>query len=248
MIKRHSLRDRQLNPYIARDEFRLLRILRDGGLPVPKPLHFDIDGEHSFLLTEFVVGAPHFSAGDLPSFAETLAEILHSIHRFDIARNDLSFLPRQRERVARYLRSNTEDTLGIRRTLLAALPEVDMNETALLHGDFWPGNLVWQRGKLAAIIDWEDAMLGDPLGDLGKSRLEMLWSLGEDAAQRYTDAYLARNSQQNVGALPYWELWGALRLSHFGNWAADKQSKLRMKRQYEAFVRAALDKLQTFHK
>ena len=36
-------------------------------------------------------------------------------------------------------------------------------------------------------------MLGDPLGDLSKSRLEILWALGTEAMTVYTERYLARN-------------------------------------------------------
>ena len=32
----------------------------------------------------------------------------------------------------------------------------------LLHGDYWPGNVLWQQGRLAAVLDWEDAALGGP--------------------------------------------------------------------------------------
>ena len=63
----------------------------------------------------------------------------------------------------------------------AAADSIQPNASALLHGDFWLGNLLWQGDAPGGIIDWEDAMLGDPLGDLGKSRLEMLWALGEAA-------------------------------------------------------------------
>ena len=76
------------------------------------------------------------------------------------------------------------------------------NASALLHGDFWLGNLLWQGEALSGIIDWEDAMLGDPLGDLGKSRLEMLWALGERAMSDYTAQNLALNSELNLRALP----------------------------------------------
>lgn len=44
-----------------------------------------------------------------------------------------------------------------------------------LHGDFWHGNLVARDGGLAAVVDWEDARLGDPAADLCG-----LWYLGAE--------------------------------------------------------------------
>jgi aminoglycoside phosphotransferase (APT) family kinase protein len=37
----------------------------------------------------------------------------------------------------------------------------------LVHGDFRFGNLIWNGGELAAVIDWERATIGDPMQDLG---------------------------------------------------------------------------------
>jgi aminoglycoside phosphotransferase (APT) family kinase protein len=42
--------------------------------------------------------------------------------------------------------------------------------TALVHGDFRPGNVLFagtDRPELAGVLDWETAMLGDPLTELG---------------------------------------------------------------------------------
>jgi aminoglycoside phosphotransferase (APT) family kinase protein len=38
---------------------------------------------------------------------------------------------------------------------------------SLVHGDFHYGNLLFRDGEIVALLDWEIAALGDPLGDLG---------------------------------------------------------------------------------
>ena len=81
--------------------------------------------------------------------------------------------------------------LGIRAAIPSAFPDIKKNSSALLHGDFWLGNLLWRGDQPAAIIDWEDAMLGDPVGDVGKCRLETLWALGEEAMELFTACYFA---------------------------------------------------------
>lgn len=245
LLRRHSLRDRQRNPNIARDEYKLLRRLRDAGMPVARPLFLRADGETPFLLTEYVAGESRFAPNNLSAFCEQLAQILSTIHSFDIAKHDLSFLPSQRNLIADELRSIAADSLGIGRAMASALPQIAMNATTLLHGDFWLGNLLWRGDELAAIIDWEDAMLGDPLGDLGKCRLETLWALGAEGMARFTASYIRRNPQLDLSALPFWDLWGALRLSHFADWTDDSDRVARMSGQYHAFVRDAIIALET---
>lgn len=245
ILRQHSLRDRQRNPHIVRDEYRLMRRLWDAGMPVARPLLLRADGETPFLLTEHIAGEPQFSPNDPADFCDRLARILSAIHSFDIREHDLSFLPAQRDLLEDELCSIAADSQGIGRTMANALPHIKMNATALLHGDFWPGNLLWRGDELAAIIDWEDAMLGDPLGDLGKCRLETLWALGDACMARFTAAYIRRNRQLDTSALPFWDLWGALRLSHFADWTDDRERVARMSRQYHAFVRAAISALET---
>jgi aminoglycoside phosphotransferase (APT) family kinase protein len=59
----------------------------------------------------------------------------------------------------------------------------------LLHGDYWPGNVLWHDGKIVAVIDWEDARLGDPLIDLAMSRLDLVWICGIYAMHMFTEQY-----------------------------------------------------------
>lgn len=239
----HSQRDRQRNPDIAWDEFRLLKRLKGAGLPVARPLYLDRDHAPPFLITAWLPGSARFAADNMLAFCQRLASILSEIHAVDLGQRDLSFLPRQAERVADYLVATLPTEERIQRAMRRAADRVKPNASALLHGDFWPGNLLWRGEALSGIIDWEDAVLGDPLGDLGKSRLEMLWALGEAAMGEYTAQYLALNPQLDAGALPFWDLWSAARLPHYASFARDPGRVAVMGRQYDSFVQAAIEAL-----
>ncbi|HYI01996.1 aminoglycoside phosphotransferase family protein [Hyalangium sp.] len=63
---------------------------------------------------------------------------------------------------------------------------------SVLHGDFWPGNILWQEDRIAAVIDWEDAAVGDPLSDLACSRVELMCAYGEAAMEAFTAHFLDR--------------------------------------------------------
>ena len=248
MLLQHSLRDRQRIPQIARNEYALLQILWEADLPVPRPLHLSSIPDNPFLVTEYVDGEIRFTTDDLAGFCDMLAGTLFAIHSLDLKRHDLAFLPTQDGLLRETLRQASCDALGIRAAISAALPDIKKNSSTLLHGDFWLGNLLWRGDQPAAIIDWEDAMLGDPLGDVGKCRLETRWALGEEAMELFTASYFARSSQLDPGALPFWDLWGALRLPHFASWTDDKQRIRNMQSQYRAFVKAARHALQAAQK
>ena len=200
--------------------------------------------EPPFLITSFVPGATRFAASDQSELCRKLAETLSAIHNIDLDQHDLSFLPRQTDLLAALLEDEMTGDARLRSAIRLARGGICMNAAVLLHGDFWLGNLLWEGAQLSGIIDWEDAMLGDPLADLGKSRLEMLWALGEAAMETYTAQYLSLNSGLENSALPFWDLWGAARLSHFATFAADVGKVETMQKQYDRFVDAALDALQ----
>ncbi len=60
---------------------------------------------------------------------------------------------------------------------------------ALLHGDFWPGNLLWRGPDLVGVLDWEDAAVGDPLSDVACTALELRYVVGPEGAERFLCAY-----------------------------------------------------------
>lgn len=233
----HSQADREGNPQIARLEFQLLQALAASPLPVAQAIALLDELAPPRLITRHINGAPRFTSDALPGFCQQLAATLSAIHAVDI---ELAGLPRLSDVLAAELSQSKRGDARIQAGLRANLTGLRLNGPGLLHGDFWLGNLLWQGDVLRGIIDWEDAMFGDPLADLGKSRLEMLWALGWRAMTVYTDAYLALNPALDASDLPFWDLWGASRLAHFRAFAADARAATRMAGQYERFVAAAL--------
>lgn len=221
------------NPQSAAHEFRLLQVLGDAGLAVPAPLLFDASGEvlaGPYTVLEYVEGTLEFAPADLEDHVRELAAHLAAIHRLDASRFELAFLPRQASGCTETwwgAPPSGGESFGlgrIRQAMAAAGLPAQGNPPVLLHGDYWPGNVLWRDGRLVAVVDWEDAMLGDPLVDLGKSRLEVAWILGLEAMDTFTRHYRAR-MDLDYGALPYWDLCAALRLMriagpNLAEWAA----------------------------
>jgi aminoglycoside phosphotransferase (APT) family kinase protein len=242
------------------DEFRLLEVIHRLGLVSPAPLALDQSGEifaGTYMLMAFVEGQPEFAPAQMVDFAVQMAEELGRIHAVVGTRPDLSFLPRLEERLfiqqrAPQLNPSLEEG-RIRYILETAWPFPRHNSLTLLHGDYWPGNILWRAGRLAAVIDWEDAVVGDPLADLAISRLDLLWIYGREAMQAFTRQYQAKTAI-DTRSLPYWDLYAALRLARLAGadlrgWAAFFEPYGRMditeqsiRTFYRFFVEQALEK------
>ncbi|MEP7293022.1 MAG: phosphotransferase [Chloroflexota bacterium] len=252
LVRQHGAVDRASNPQIAADEFTLLSALRAVGLPVPAPYLVDQSGEifaTPYIVMEYVEGAVEAAPANLPDFIEQSAAQLAAIHQVDAAALGLSFLPDQaalyRAKLAQRPEKldNSLDEGRIRDVLEAHVPLLARNPAGLLHGDFWVGNLLWREGKIAVVIDWEDAKLGDPLADLGISRLEMLWAFGSEAMQTFTEHYQAARPI-DLTHLPYWDLYAALRPAfRIGDWAGDALVEARMRDRHRWFITQAFARL-----
>ena len=130
---------------------------------------------------------------------------------------DLSYLLRLEDDCAEAI-GRQPDTPGIsteERQLLEMLasswPLPRTNTPVVLHGDYWPGNVLWRDGRLAAVIDWEDTRWGDPLADLSNARFEILMLFGSETMDAFTRHYESLNPV-DLGCLPWWDLYIALRV------------------------------------
>ena len=53
-------------------------------------------------------------------------------------------------------------------------------EPVFLHGDVWPGNLLWVGDRCVGLIDWKEAGVGDPGVDLANLRFQSAMHHGPD--------------------------------------------------------------------
>lgn len=71
------------------------------------------------------------------------------------------------EKRMRSLKSKTKlITSSIEQHWMEAVHEGEAGEKYLIHGDLHPRNIIVQRGKIEAVIDWGDITAGDPANDL----------------------------------------------------------------------------------
>ena len=164
---------------------------------------------------EYIDGERVHSPADLPSFTRQLAAALAAVHDCGIARAEVPLLPDIGDRVSDELgtgpaRDGVVSETAIRSALRANWPPQQVNTPVVLHGDYWPGNVLWRDGRLVGLIDWEDAAFGDPLADLANIRLELAWQFGTTVMDMLTGEYLALRPAVRTGTLAVWDLCTAL--------------------------------------
>lgn len=173
-------------------EYRLLQRLEGTTIRAPAPVLFCDDESvlgSRFIVTTFLDGETVPLGSDLPErfrnarsrreLADRLVETLAAIHSLDVGRfEDACERISPREQVDRAIerldraRSVTGRVLPRLRSVAEWLRRhapMD-SRTTLVHGDFRPGNVLFagtDRPEITGVLDWETAMLGDPLTELG---------------------------------------------------------------------------------
>ncbi len=241
------------NSHAASAEYRLLTLLHAAGLPVPRP--FLADESRAILpapclVSEFMDGQPPGGRAGRPGFIGQLAAALSDLHKAALGRSDADYLP-DVDSVSCKLLGTWPAVLdasvgepAIRSALTGNWPPPQVNQPVILHGDYWPGNTLWRNGRLIAVIDWEDAAIGDPLADLGNARLEILMHHGNGAMDEFTRRYHGLLPQLDLGSLPYWDLYAALRpTGQMNSWGLPEAQLEQFRAAHRTLVKDALSRL-----
>jgi aminoglycoside phosphotransferase (APT) family kinase protein len=236
------------NPNITADEFRLLQFLQPFDFAAPTPVHIDTTCTifpTPYFVVGYVDGAIDLRDEPADSQVQTMAAQLARIHRIDGGTQAIAFLPLATKTIQWLLDhrpakpDHSMSEPRVRAALDAAWPWPQHNPSRLLHGDFWPGNILWRDDALVAVLDWEDAERGDPLRDLGITRLDLLWAHGERAMDVFTRHYRSL-TQLDMTNLPFWDLCAALRpAGRLADWAGDAATHQRMLTRHALFVERA---------
>ncbi|MGW1025377.1 phosphotransferase family protein [Streptomyces sp. NPDC002577] len=230
-------------------EYRVVASLGGTGVPVARAVLSCTDPEvigAPFCVVDFVEGpvlrdgdeAAALAPADARRAAEALVDALVALHAVDAADVGLGDFGRPDgylERQVRRWRGQWD------RVATRALPDLDelhgrlaralpaSGAPAIVHGDYRLDNTILapgDLGRIAAIVDWEMATLGDPLADLGM--LLMYWDpacepvlgarhvptanpgfpSGRELAERY-----AEKSGRDIEAVDYYQALGCFKLA-----------------------------------
>ena len=204
----------------ASTEFALLQALHESAVLVPKPLALDTSKtilEHDCLVIEYIAGDSGFPSAEVNHYLARAADTLAGIHKTVLP--GLSALPELPDRLEPLPEvfdywPEGEQWQQLKRFLQQHDWPLFSGAHSLLHGDFWPENLLWKNGELAAVLDWEDAAVGDPLSDLAASRVEFRYRFGQQGMQIFTGAY-SRHQTIDSTRLALWQIYVSAASQHF---------------------------------
>jgi aminoglycoside phosphotransferase (APT) family kinase protein len=217
-------------------EYRVITALLDTDVPVPRTYALCEDEEvigATFYVMERVHGTPYRTAAELSALGaerteaisrrsvETLAT-LHSVDPSAVGLADFGrpegFLERQVRRWKKQLdASRSRDLEGAEELHALLAASIPAEQTpAIVHGDYRLDNLlIDEGGRIAAVLDWEMATLGDPLTDVALmlvyGRLAALDASVSDAStapgfldERETVALYRERSGRDLSAMGFY--------------------------------------------
>ena len=159
---------------LLRQEAALADLMGSHGIPVPAVVAVHFSDEVDFLASTFVEGD-----GSEPR-AEAMGQVAAAIHSVPcsptpvlVGMNGRSLEEVLAERIIRRA-AVVERLAGVNlpmpgRAELRSLLTWPGTRHAVLHMDFRPANLLTRCGEVAAVVDWSNALLGDPALDLART-------------------------------------------------------------------------------
>lgn len=200
-----------LAPKIAHVSYHAAQIARDHGIPVPEPLFLDESG-HVLgvpgVVSRFVQGTQVTNPADPHKWAEDLAHQLHQIHSIHPKEIEKLHLFDGNFQTLYFQRGNYPKLLAnhpLASKIFDAVRELEPTLTTvplvLVHLDYWHGNILWHRGRISAVVDWDFAGYGDPAIDVAFFRLNMYLRGIKPMADHFLWAYEAKSGStlKNLG-------------------------------------------------
>lgn len=195
------------------EEIANLKVVAGSGLPVPTILATDVDGAvncgtPSLLMTR-LPGHVDLNPAEHRSWIEGIAEFAARLHSVDLpaptfrAWTDSWIAPRGQFQVP----------VGAQKPAVwkAAFDAMESpppeDEAVFLHCDYLPVNLLWSRGKITGITDWNSIHRGSRAIDVGQCRRYLASLYSPDWAEELRSLY---ESITGVPLHPWWDLYSLL--------------------------------------
>ena len=201
------------------NEFNLLQALANTNIPSAEPLFIDTSCkilDKPFMLLSFMEGDIIIPNTDNLDLITKMADQLRCIHSINPALlPDLPIQIDPIEGLLKYLPKGDE-WMEIKNYISSLKNTAFEGQRVFLHGDFWPGNILWAKDQIVAVIDWDYAAIGDPISDLAVSSLEMRYEFGKEGMNRLCEAYL-KHSMIDNSRFSLWLISIASSTLHFIN-------------------------------
>lgn len=207
----------------ATREFKMFKLLNQYQVPSPEVLYLDETGEVleiPGIVSKFVEGKLIIDTAPADPFdwASKLAKTLAKIHSIPCGEEEQKFLLKGNSEATWFLNSDSppqymQDYPGgtdLWHLTKKLYPQIESVPPALMHIDYWSGNILWHEDEISAVIDWEEAAYGDPACDVAYARMNMALMSLPEAADEFLRVYESE-TKRKLKNLGFWELAAAVR-------------------------------------
>jgi tRNA A-37 threonylcarbamoyl transferase component Bud32 len=149
--------------YVAENAKRQ-QYLFDAGLPVPEVYGVRKISETETALDMAYIESKPFTHDNMGKDEQVNALTVMAKLQSMIYKVDASGFPRLSDYFAKEIKSTPYLTAQIKDKAVDLLYKLDTGKTNLCHGDFHPGNIIFD-GEKYWVIDWEEPSRGDPAAD-----------------------------------------------------------------------------------
>ncbi|MFN8493375.1 MAG: phosphotransferase [Caldilineaceae bacterium] len=221
----------------AQREFKVLELLQKHAVPVPVPLYLDEEGTllgTPSIVTTFVNGKQMLALPDVLAAARELAQVLAKIHSIPVGPAERKLLIEANQEMLWFRKTgvmpaymaNHPDGPLVWGAIERLLPTWQATPSTFVHTDYWIGQVLWEQGRISAVLDWEEAGYGDPAYDLAYCRMD-LWigAMGRPAADELLKVYAAEMGRP-IANLDLWAFAATPRVMKNAQWEADCRQRL----------------------
>lgn len=197
----------EMEPDLAKHESESLKQASKTKIPSPEIIAYDETGEHcgmpAVLMTK-IPGETVLQPADTKIWLDEMARALAQLHR-------------EKAENFSYEYFSYNDTLRLEKPLWSKVPEEWMrafyiaagirpqSEYCFIHRDYHPGNILWQEGSIAGVVDWVNSCRGPAGVDVGHCRVNLAQLFGVSTADEFLEAYI-RHAGTAFEYDPYWDL------------------------------------------
>lgn len=176
---------------VVNEQTWLPRLAPQLPLPIPSPVRVGTPTTYypwHWSVVPWLPGEPADLSPPEPGEADRFADFLLALHKpatTDAPRNPVRGIPirvraaNTEDRLTRLREKTDAITATVEKIWAVALRAPDATDSRWLHGDLHSQNVLTEKGRISAIIDWGDLTAGDVATDLAGT-----WVLFEDAAAR----------------------------------------------------------------
>lgn len=247
-----------IGPRMVATNARALELAAEFGLPAPRLVAADLDGRALGTVATLETWLPG-SSGLPPVVSETrlrnAGAALAKVHAVPdpghqhlrirprpVADDDFAADRREGRMPTTELLQHADET-----TRKHGVPTGDH---VFLHGDAWPGNMLFEGETCTALIDWKTAGVGDPGVDLCGFRLQTAIQYGPEAPDEVLNGWQEQAGRE-ARSVAYWDAIAALNtpteLKGFPGFTTNgsRLDTAALTQRRDEFLRTALDTLTT---